>query len=214
MRSVEAARHSLDSSHHSGRLDALDGVRALAVLLVVAFHVGIPGMDGGFLGVDVFFVLSGYLITTLLLRDVRRYGQVRLTTFWTRRVRRLMPAFLLLVLAVTAWAAIVAPTYQREGLRGDTVASLLYVANWHFIGQASYFADDGTESPLQHVWSLAVEEQFYVVWPLVIAAIAGAVAARTRRTRAQQRTALSVAGLIGAVALALSLASLLLLAVL
>lgn len=142
------------------RIDALDGLRAIAVLAVIAFHVGVPGMSAGFLGVDAFFVLSGYLITGLLLHDVSKYGRVRLGIFWTRRVRRLMPAFLVVVVAVIAWAATLAPPYQRDALRTDTISSLAYVANWHFISTTSYFADDGVASPLQHVWSLAVEEQF------------------------------------------------------
>ena len=213
MGSVSASPSDVGLAKPSGRLDALDGVRAVAVLLVIAFHVRLPGMSGGFLGVDVFFVLSGYLITKLLLRDLQIYGRVRLSTFWARRVRRLMPAFLLLVLAVTAWAATTAPAYQRESLRGDTIASMLYVANWHFIGQSSYFADDGSESPLQHVWSLAVEEQFYVVWPLIITVIA-VVVARRRAARPATPGELSTAGLIGATALVLGIASLVLLAAL
>ena len=118
---------------------------------------------------DVFFVLSGFLITGLLLHDVRSTGSVRLSRFWTRRFRRLMPAFVAMILVVMAWSAIFALPLQRDELRADAVWSLLYVGNWHFISTASYFESTGVPSPLQHVWSLAVEEQFYVFWPLLVA---------------------------------------------
>lgn len=160
-----------------GRIAALDGIRALAVLAVILFHLHVPGVAGGFVGVDVFFVLSGFLITGLLLHDVRRTGSVRLARFWTRRFRRLMPAFVTMILVVMAWAATMALPVQRDGLRADAVWSLLYVGNWHFVQTASYFESSGTPSPLQHVWSLAVEEQFYVFWPLLVA-LAGLVVHR------------------------------------
>lgn len=159
------------SDAHGGRVAALDGIRALAVLAVLLFHLHVPGVAGGFVGVDVFFVLSGFLITGLLLHDVRRTGSVRLSRFWTRRFRRLMPAFVTMILVVMAWAATMAVPVNRDGLRADAVWSLLYVGNWHFVSTASYFESNGTPSPLQHVWSLAVEEQFYVLWPLAVALV-------------------------------------------
>ena len=213
------ASHPLRSSDVSvgdaGRVDALDGIRAVAVLAVIAFHVGAPGFGGGFLGVDVFFVLSGFLITRLLIHDVQRHGRIRLGTFWARRVRRLMPAFLVVIGVVVVWSATLAPAFMRDALRGDVVASLLYVANWHFIGASSYFADDGTDSPLEHVWSLAVEEQFYVVWPLVIAAVVALAlrTARRRRPGSQGPTPSWVVTRIGLVALLAAGMSVLLLAV-
>lgn len=156
-----------------GRLDTLDGIRTIAVMLVVLFHVSVPGMGAGFLGVDVFFVLSGYLITTLLIREIHGTGRISLLRFWSRRMLRLMPASLLVIAVVIAWGVLAAPPYQRPTLGADVLWSLLYVGNWRFISSSSYFASDGTQSPLLHVWSLAVEEQFYVGWPvlLVVAAL-------------------------------------------
>lgn len=163
------------------RVDSLDGLRTIAVLLVVAFHVGVPGFAGGYLGVDVFFVLSGFLITTLLVKELGATGRIDLGRFWSRRALRLMPASLLVVLAVVVWALFVAPPYRRPGIGADALWSLLYVGNWRFIGSAGYFSDDGTSSPLLHVWSLAVEEQFYLAWPLVLTVVATLVRQRVGR---------------------------------
>ncbi len=151
-----------------GRLDTLDGIRTIAVMLVVFYHVSVPGVTAGFIGVDVFFVLSGYLITTLLIREINGTGRIDLARFWARRVLRLMPASLLVIAVVVGWGVLAAPAYQRPSLGADALWSLLYVANWRFISSSSYFANDGTQSPLQHVWSLAVEEQFYLGWPLLL----------------------------------------------
>jgi peptidoglycan/LPS O-acetylase OafA/YrhL len=147
---------------------ALDGLRAVAVLFVIAYHLGWDWAPGGFLGVDTFFVLSGFLITSLLLVELQRTGRVHLAGFWGRRARRLLPALFLVLVAVAIYAAIAVPHDELHTIRGDGIASLLYVANWRFIqsGQ-SYFALFSTPSPLRHVWSLAIEEQFYLVWPLI-----------------------------------------------
>jgi peptidoglycan/LPS O-acetylase OafA/YrhL len=153
------------------RVGALDGVRGIAVLLVLLFHLNLSAFAAGFLGVDIFFVLSGFLITTLLLQELASTGRISLPVFWARRVRRLLPALVLLMLAVVLAAWLTATYSERMSLRGDLLATATYVANWHFISTSSYFASTGAESPLQHVWSLAVEEQFYVLWPLAIAAL-------------------------------------------
>ena len=146
----------------------LDGLRALAVAGVVLYHAGVSWMPGGFLGVDVFFVLSGYLITSLLLAERRRKGRVGFKAFWMRRARRLLPAVLLVVFV----CLLAASTIARDDLartRGDALASLLYLTNWHLIAAShSYFNAFGRPSLLQHLWSLAVEEQFYLFWPLVL----------------------------------------------
>jgi peptidoglycan/LPS O-acetylase OafA/YrhL len=155
-----------------GRNDALDGLRLLAVAAVMAFHFGLPHAAGGFLGVDLFFVLSGYLITSLLLVQVVD-GRVDLIGFWTRRLRRLIPGLLALMVVVVAWGSLGALSVLRDRLRGDITATLFYVANWHFVSANSYFASDGTRSPLEHMWSLAVEEQFYLAWPILLAVVAG-----------------------------------------
>jgi peptidoglycan/LPS O-acetylase OafA/YrhL len=154
-----------------GYVPGLDGVRAIAVVAVMAFHGGISRVSGGFLGVDVFFVLSGFLITSLLLGEARHAGTIRLGSFWARRARRLLPALLLVLCFVGLYAWLAVPQGTYPGLRLDSLSTLFYVANWHFIleGQ-SYFTAALAPSPLTHTWSLAIEEQFYLVWPLVVLA--------------------------------------------
>ncbi|HZT65013.1 MAG TPA: acyltransferase family protein [Acidimicrobiales bacterium] len=154
---------------HFGHLPALDGLRGVAVIAVLLFHGGMPWASGGFLGVDIFFVLSGFLITSLLLEERSGSGTIALSAFWIRRARRLLPALFLLVAgaALFTWTVSSPEAYAR--IRGDVFATLAYFANWHFIAsQASYFARTGDPSPLAHTWSLAIEEQFYVVWPLLL----------------------------------------------
>jgi len=149
------------------RVPALDGVRGLAVAAVVAFHLGIQQIHGGLLGVDVFFVLSGYLITGLVLSEWRRTGDVSLSHFWARRARRLLPAMLLMLATVAIASRWLLPSDQLPTVRGDVLATLFYVANWHSIlANHGYFAAFAAPSPLLHTWSLAVEEQFYLLWPL------------------------------------------------
>jgi peptidoglycan/LPS O-acetylase OafA/YrhL len=151
-------------------LPALDGVRAFAVIAVMMFHGGIPRMDGGFMGVDAFFVLSGFLITSLLIGEWRQTLTIKLGAFWARRARRLLPALLLMLLFVAFFAAVIVPKGTYGALRLDALSTLLYVSNWHFILiNSNYFAENSaTASPLLHTWSLAVEEQFYLIWPLVV----------------------------------------------
>lgn len=176
-----------DDSHPvPPRLAALDGVRTLAVTLVLLFHLRVPGLSGGFLGVDVFFVLSGFLITTLLLRDIVATGRIDLARFWARRMSRLMPAVLLLFVVVGLWGALAAPSFRLPNLGADLLWCLLYVGNWHFIGSSSYFADDGTTSPLLHLWSLGVEEQFYLFWPLLLALVAALLASASTGRHARR----------------------------
>ncbi|GAA1809665.1 acyltransferase [Planosporangium flavigriseum] len=152
----------------SGYRPALDGLRAVAVGAVIIYHLRDGLLPGGFLGVDLFFVLSGYLITGLLLDEHARTGHINLATFWARRVRRLMPALLLMVavaIAVRVWA----PLSDWQQRRGDLLATIFYYANWHMIASdQSYFAQFASQSPLRHAWSLAIEEQFYIVWPLLV----------------------------------------------
>ena len=155
----------------------LDGVRALAVLAVFAYHVGVTGggahiLSGGFLGVDVFFVLSGYLITNLLMIEVQTTRRVSIRNFYVRRARRLLPAVIALLFAVAAIAVYWLPE-QAARMRGDLVAALSYVTNWWLIASdSSYFGGGERPSLLTHLWSLAVEEQFYLIWPLVIIVLA------------------------------------------
>ncbi|WP_437326590.1 DUF459 domain-containing protein [Sorangium sp. So ce381] len=149
-------------------MPALDGLRGLALLGVLFFHAN--GMlRGGFLGVDLFFVLSGYLITSLLLAEHEARGAISLKDFWIRRARRLLPALLALVPVVVLHGRLFGPPSALAGLRADVLATLGYVANWRAIyAHRSYWEIFTSRSPLEHTWSLAIEEQFYVVWPLVI----------------------------------------------
>jgi peptidoglycan/LPS O-acetylase OafA/YrhL len=164
-------------------LPGLDGLRALAVIAVLLYHSGLPWFPGGFLGVEVFFVISGYLITALLLAQWRQSGRVDVKAFWLGRARRLLPA-LYLVLAVTLAYAVVFLPGEVAGLRADVLAALGYVTNWYLVvGHESYFEAIGRPSLLKHLWSLAVEEQFYLVWPLVLAFGLSLGATRWRRRR-------------------------------
>ncbi len=168
-----------------GRVPGLDGVRALAVLAVIAFHLGMRMTPGGFLGVDIFFVLSGYLITDLLVAQWTRHGQLDLRRFWIRRARRLLPALAVLLVAVAAAVAVIEPD-QLSAFRPALAAAVSYSSNWYqALHHVSYFASLGPPPPLQHLWSLAIEEQFYLAWPLLLLL----VLTRLRRRRARVLTA-------------------------
>jgi peptidoglycan/LPS O-acetylase OafA/YrhL len=149
-------------------LAGLDGIRAIAVLGVIAYHVGFGWAEGGLLGVGVFFVLSGYLITDLLVAEYRRYRRINLKLFWLRRARRLLPALFLMLFVVVGWATLF-DSSQLDSIRSDLLSAMAYFSNWWFIHQhVSYFARFGPPSPLGHLWSLAIEEQFYLLWPLLL----------------------------------------------
>jgi peptidoglycan/LPS O-acetylase OafA/YrhL len=153
------------------QLPALDGLRGVAVLLVIAYHLGWTSVPGGFLGVEVFFVVSGYLITSLIAAELGDNGFLDLGGFWARRLRRLFPALLLLLGTLALVTPLVAPEAVSR-LRSDMPASLLYLANWwQIFGDRSYFETASAPDLLQHLWSLAIEEQFYLVWPPVLAAL-------------------------------------------
>jgi peptidoglycan/LPS O-acetylase OafA/YrhL len=155
---------------HFPYMPGIDAMRALAVLAVFGYHAGLSWVPGGFLGVDVFFVISGYLITSLLLREFRGTGKIQLGRFWIRRARRLLPAVGVLIAVAMIVSAIAEPN-KIDQIRGDALASLFYFANWHFIfAHTSYFEQFGRPSLFTHLWSLSVEEQFYLFWPLVFAA--------------------------------------------
>ncbi|HET9516914.1 MAG TPA: acyltransferase, partial [Actinoplanes sp.] len=185
-------------------LRGLDGIRALSVISVLVYHVGTTGgrqlLPGGFLGVDVFFVLSGFLITSLLLAEAEQSGTISLRAFYLRRAKRLLPA-LYAVLVVVSLVGVSMVPQQVARLRGDVVAALGYGTNWWLIHQnSSYFGAGGDRQPLlNHLWSLAVEEQFYVLWPLLLVA----VLAGTRRRG--PLLALTCALIVGSTALAAAL---------
>ncbi|MFD2371641.1 acyltransferase family protein [Brevibacillus sp. GCM10020057] len=147
----------------------IDGLRALAVLAVILYHLNYNWAPGGLLGVGIFFVLSGYLITDLLIAQWSRHKRLDMKDFWLRRARRLLPALLLLLVLVTAWVVCFKPEHLPS-MKGDVPAAILYVSNWWLIFQdVSYFEKFGPASPFGHLWSLSVEEQFYLVWPLLLA---------------------------------------------
>jgi peptidoglycan/LPS O-acetylase OafA/YrhL len=160
----------------------VEGLRAVAVLAVVLYHAGVPGASGGFVGVDVFFVLSGFLITGLLWREACATGTVRLVRFYGARARRLLPAATLVLVAVVIAAAVLLPPLQARSVLGDAVASALYVGNYRLaLRGTDYLAADSLPSPVQHYWSLGVEEQFYLLWPALLVLTAVAARAVCRR---------------------------------
>jgi peptidoglycan/LPS O-acetylase OafA/YrhL len=184
----------------------LDGLRAVAVYLVVLFHAGAARFSGGFIGVDVFFVLSGYLVTQLLMRDLAAYGAIRFGRFYARRMRRLLPAaFATLVVTAIVYSAVASPIETGAAVNAFK-ASFLYMANWFFIHRSTgYFTTDVNALPVVHFWSLAVEEQFYLLWPILL----GTLFALTRRFQHNAHRAMQVAvgaGALASVVWALSLA--------
>lgn len=186
-------------------IPALDGIRAIAVALVLAGHGGVPGVAGGFIGVDVFFVLSGFLITSLLLDEFRRTERIDLKGFWIRRAKRLLPAMVLMTLAVVI-ARPLFPSEAVTSLREDAVGAFFWMANWVFVAaDTDYFSQGATPSPLQHTWSLAVEEQYYLLWPLLV--LAAALLVRRRSTGAVRVVVfvLAVLGVVGSAVAAILL---------
>ncbi len=147
----------------------LQGLRAIAVLFVILFHAGLPGLQGGFVGVDIFFVLSGFLITGNLLGEATASSRISIRDFYAKRIRRLLPASLFVLLATLIFSYCLLPPVLFPGLVGDISAAVLYVSNMSFAHQATdYFAANATPSPVLHFWSLGVEEQFYIFWPLIV----------------------------------------------
>ncbi|MEO6628644.1 MAG: acyltransferase family protein [Aquihabitans sp.] len=184
--------------HHTGRRSNayrphIDGLRTVAVYLVVAFHAGVDRLAGGFIGVDVFFVLSGYLVTQLLLRDLDRRGTIALGSFYARRARRLLPAAAVALVATALVVAVLGAPSGWADARDGVRAASLYVANWFFIARATdYFASNVAANPVLHYWSLSVEEQFYLLWPALLLGL--------HRVLRGSRRALQVAVVVGAVA--------------
>jgi peptidoglycan/LPS O-acetylase OafA/YrhL len=185
----------VELAHHAG----LDGLRGIAVLAVVLYHGGVSWIPGGFLGVEVFFVLSGFLITSLLVAEWQRSSTIALGGFWIRRARRLLPALFCLVATIGIYYLFAGAGHAVPDLKADGISALTYVSNWHqIVAGANYFAASGPVSPLEHTWSLAIEEQFYLVWPLVVLAVlwlASRRGARPTRGPLQLLLVLSLTGL-------------------
>lgn len=164
------AAHPLIAQQGTARryVTSIDGLRAFAVFAVIAYHLGLPFAQGGLLGVTVFFVISGYLITGLLAAEFQGSGAIDLPRFWMRRVRRLAPAIVAVILVMAALFSFLSPVLMTK-MRPDIVPGLLWFTNWWYIlRDVSYFDALGSPSPLTHFWSLAIEEQFYLVWPLLL----------------------------------------------
>lgn len=148
-------------------MPGLDGVRAVAVIAIIIYHLNPQWLSGGFLGVDTFFVISGYLITSLLLTEYHNTGKIELMSFWLRRVKRLIPAVLFLVMGVIVLSLIFMPT-EIQKVRADSIAAIFYVSNWWYIMQNVDYFEQFAVQPLKHLWSLAIEEQFYLVFPIML----------------------------------------------
>ena len=179
-------------------LPGLDGMRALAVVAVMIYHANSEWLPGGFLGVEVFFVISGYLITLLLIAEKERTGRVHLGHFWLRRARRLLPALFVMMFMLITYTTIFRSDALGK-LRGDVLGGLFYVSNWYQIWVGAGYSSSGDFAPLRHLWSLAVEEQFYLVWPLVMVVL---LRVGTRRVFGMAKW-LALAALVVTVAMAL-----------
>jgi peptidoglycan/LPS O-acetylase OafA/YrhL len=178
---------------HSPRIGALDGLRAVAVTAVLLYHLSPRALPSGFLGVDVFMVVSGFIVTGLLMRERERVGGVRVSAFWGRRFRRLVPAVMVLVVVVTVWVHVTGPSTLVPWVRSQGLAALFYVTNWRLIATGvTYGGALGASSPLVHLWSLAVEEQFYLCWPLVLVGVLAL--SRGRRAPVVAVTAIAAVG--------------------
>jgi len=149
----------------------IQGLRALAVILVVLFHIWPSWISGGYVGVDVFFVISGYLITGLLVREAKATGSISILSFYNRRIWRLIPAATLVLLVVALLTPVFLPRAQWEDTAIGVVASAFYIENWRLAWLATdYLGAEAAPSPVQHYWSLSIEEQFYIFWPLIMIA--------------------------------------------
>src|SRR4051794_20249721 len=162
----------------------IQALRALAVSLVIAAHIWPDLVPGGYVGVDVFFAVSGFLITSMLVEELVGSGRIALTAFWARRARRILPAALVTLLACAVGTMLLVPTHRWDAFLTEIATSAAYVENWQLAHAAvDYFAKADGISPVQHYWSLSVEEQFYLVWPLLLLAAVGVTHGRSARVR-------------------------------
>lgn len=188
----------LRSANSKRYMPGIDGLRALSVLAVIAYHLNLKWAQGGLLGVGIFFVISGYLITDQIMSEWKKRGSLNLINFWIRRARRLLPAMIAMLLFVALWL-LCADSSRLEALKGDFLSSLFYVNNWYLIfHKVSYFESFGPASPIGHLWSLSIEEQFYMVWPLLL--VLG-----LKTTRRRGKLALMILGFAAVSALAMAM---------
>ena len=174
----------------------IEGLRAVAIGSVLLFHAGAPFLPGGFVGVDIFFVISGFLITGVLLRELEDTGRIALLRFWGRRAKRLLPASALVLCATVVGSWLLLPSTSWRSIGADVAASSAYLVNWRFAGEAvDYNAEGAGVSPVLHFWSLAVEEQFYIIWPLLLVVLGAVVLRRVPSSRHRLATALALAAL-------------------
>ncbi|SBS74345.1 Acyltransferase 3 [uncultured Microbacterium sp.] len=164
----------------------IQGLRAVAVGVVLLFHANWSFFRGGFVGVDIFFVISGFLITGLLLREAQNTGHIRLGDFYAKRARRILPAATVVLLATLVLTVVFLPQIRWESIGIEALASAVYVVNWVFAAGTDYLNAEVAASPLQHFWTLAVEEQFYIVWPLILVALLALVRRRARKSAARE----------------------------
>jgi peptidoglycan/LPS O-acetylase OafA/YrhL len=163
---------SRPSATGKDRIVALDGLRAFALLIIMGYHFGLGWLGGGFFSLDIFYVLSGYLITGLLIGEYGKKGSIKLSAFWLRRARRLLPALAIVLIVVTLLVRYDAAPDLYPDFRMSALSSFFYFSNWWQIASSTnYFVATAPASPLTHTWSLAVEEQFYLLWPLVVLAV-------------------------------------------
>ncbi|HXA31792.1 MAG TPA: acyltransferase family protein [Acidimicrobiales bacterium] len=192
----QPAHRARPSATGKDRINALDGLRAFALLIIMGYHFGLGWLQGGYFSLDIFYVLSGYLITGLLLSEYRKRGRIKLSAFWLRRARRLLPALLIVLVVVALVVRLAEPTGLYPDLRMSSLSALFYFSNWWQIASSgNYFVATGAVYPLTHTWSLAVEEQFYLVWPLVAFAVMHFSRVFARGVRVL--LVLSVAGAVG-----------------
>ncbi|MCW2849475.1 MAG: acyltransferase [Marmoricola sp.] len=185
----------------------IDGLRAVAVTLVVLFHIGWSAFPAGYVGVDVFYVLSGYLITALLLRELSTTGTISISGFYARRIRRLLPLSAVVLVSTAVASRFLTPTLDRPAVGSDLRSAALYFSNWHFAAESTRYMADTTKSPVLHYWSLAVEEQFYVVWPLLLLLAVGATGLALHRWEVARRRVVLVLVLVGGASFVLSAAT-------
>ena len=182
----------------------IQALRAIAVTLVIFYHLWPNRLTGGYVGVDVFFVISGFLITAHLLREVSRSGTISLAAFWARRVRRLLPAAMLVLLVIAVVTIVFVPDLYWRQYMAEIGASSVYLQNWQLAGDSvSYLAQNNSASPVQHFWSLSLEEQFYLVWPVLL--VLGVLATRKRATLVRRRVLMSIVAFVTVVSLVISI---------